>query len=172
MSRWGFRSPINEVAKEGSRITSLVLIPAIYPHGKVTLAIEEMGGLHETLARPLGIRKVSLTESFKWHRIFRAASILGAAGKWLMIVLAVFSVCLATMRSRLSELWDPVCVWMLLCLGLQLATYTLLGLTSFPGDAYVTMASPLFIGLLARLSAYYMPLGHATQFRSNLPKMT
>ncbi|MEA5414420.1 hypothetical protein [Synechococcus sp. BA-132 BA5] len=172
MSRWGFRSLINEVAKEGSRIASLVLIPAVYPHGKVTLAIEQVGGLHETLARPLGIRKVSLTESFKWHRILRAASILGAAGKWLMIVLAVISVGLATMRSRLSELWDPVCVWMLLCLGLQLATYTLLGLTSFPGDAYVTMASPLFIGLLARLSAYYMPLGHSRQFRSNLPKVS
>jgi hypothetical protein len=161
MSRWGFRSPINEVAKEGTRIASLVLIPAVYPHGSVNLAIGQMGGLHETVARPLGIRDVSLNESFKWHRIFRAASILGAAGKWLMIVLAVISVCLATIRSSLSELWDPVCAWMLLCLGLHLATYTLLGLTSFPGDIYVTMASPLFIGLLARLSAYFMPLGHA-----------
>jgi len=149
-----------------------VLIPAVYPHGRVNLAIGQMGGLHETLARPLGIRKVSLNESFKWHRIFRSASILGAAGKWLMIALAVISVCLATIRSSLSELWDPVCAWMLVCLGLHLATYTLLGLTSFPGDGYVTMASPLFIGLLARLSAYFMPLGHANQFRDNFPKVS
>ena len=172
VSRWGFRSPINEVAKEGSRIASLVLIPAVYPHGKVNLKTKDMAGLHEKLASPLGIRKVSLTESFKWHRIFRASSILGAAGKWLLIVLAVVSVCLASMRSKLSDLWDPVCLWMLLCLSLHLTTYTLLGLTSFPGDAYVTMASPLFIGLLARLSAYYMPFVHATQFRSNLPKVS
>jgi len=156
LSRWGFRSPIQEIAKEGKKITSLALIPSIYPQGKVNLAYSEPDPLN--LEVPLGIKHVNLAESSKWERIFGVASFLGAAGKWTLILVSISFAFLASMRLRVSKLFDPVALWMFFSVILHLAAYTLLGLTSFPGDTYVIMASPLFIGLLARLSAFLLPL--------------
>jgi hypothetical protein len=156
LSRWGFLRPIEETAKEVSRIASLVLIPSVYPQGKVNLFSRVSDP--RNLQKPLGIRQVNLSESFMWHRVFRVASFLGFAGKWIMIFITIHLVCLASRRPRLLKSLDPVVLWMLFSLCLQLVVYALLGLTSFPGDGYVIMASPLLIGLLARLSSSLMPL--------------
>ena len=78
-----------------------------------------------------------------------------------MIVLSFF--CLSGMiqrfylflRQRSTEIWksaplDTGTTWLLLALILHISIYAALGFTSFPGDLYVTMASPLYIGLMGR----------------------
>lgn len=162
---WGFRSPIEDTAKEAAKIASLVLIPSISPQGEVDLGRKEHDSRHKELAGPLGITQTNFPETLKWEGIFRVVSFLGAAGKSAMILIAIISILLASMRSKMLALLDPVAIWLLFSIGFHLAMYTLLGLTSFPGDVYVTMASPLFIGLLARLSAFCMPLTLPNKFQ-------
>jgi hypothetical protein len=90
---------------------------------------------------------------------------LGAAVKALMIVLSIF--CLAgliqrfylSLRQRSNEIWksaplDTGTTWLLFALILHILIYAALGFTSFPGDLYVTMASPLYIGFMGRFIAH------------------
>ena len=157
LSRWGFHSPMIETAMEGAKIASLLMIPSVYPDGKVDLASRDLDTKHARLATPLGIMQTALSSAYRGQRIFGLVSFLGAAGKWGMIIISVIAIVLAAIRERLIELFDPVSAWMLLSLALHMSMYTLLGLTSFPGYGYVTMASPIYIGFLARLSAVLMP---------------
>jgi hypothetical protein len=163
MNKLGFPNPVEVSAAEASRIASLVFIPAADP-------LRERGNQHSkqlqlpaesppsVVERTLGIKRLKKSELLKWQKIFVAASSLGAAGKWTLIALTVASACLASARVRLLRSWDPVVPWILLSLCTHLAVYTLLGLTSFPGETYVIMASPLLICLLARLSSFLIPL--------------
>jgi hypothetical protein len=164
-SRWGFSRPIQEIAKEGKRISSLVLIPSMYPLGSVSLDSSEY--VPQAIASALKIKRACFPDCLKWHRIFTIARALGALGKLSLILLFLGSAFLVFNRLGPRELLDLVGLWLVFALCLHLATYTLLGLTSFPGDDYVIMASPLFIGLLARFSAISVLLinndiGHKT----------
>jgi hypothetical protein len=113
----------------------------------------------------LGTRKISLEESFTWTKATIISRYLGAAAKALMIILSLwglvgvmqsFYLCL---RERSAEIWksaplDAGSTWLILALILHILTYAALGFTSFPGDLYVTMASPLYIGFMGRFIAH------------------
>jgi len=163
LSRWGYLRPIMDSAKEASRIGLLVLIPSVYPlrqwESPLGVLIPSAYPLDQ-VERRLGIRRAKLSELLMWYTTNRVASTLGASGKWAMLVMSVVSVCLAAVRLRLLRLLDLVFLWMLLSLCTHLLLNTFLGLTSFPGETYAIMASPLFICLLARLLACLMPFIH------------
>jgi hypothetical protein len=112
----------------------------------------------------LGTRKISLEESFIWTKATIISRHLGAAAKALMIVLSFFCLvgiiqrCYLCLRQRSNEICisaplDAGTTWLLLALILHILIYAALGFTSFPGDLYVTMASPLYIGLMGRFIA-------------------
>jgi hypothetical protein len=167
VGRWGFLHPIEESVAEASKIAALVFIPSANPLRSWDNQHENILPLESPPSRiesPLGISRLKASQLVKWRMIYAAASTLGVAGKWTLIILSLVFVCRASIRSRFIRLWDPVGLWMLLSLFLHLTIYTLLGLTSFPGDAYVVMASPLFICLLARLSSFLMPECHSNNF--------
>jgi hypothetical protein len=167
-SRWGFANPIKEFGNELKPILARTLIPSPSPQG-----VPNFYGNNEwppadfikLKMNSLGTRKISLEESFVWTKATIISRYLGAAAKALMIVLSFF--CLAGMiqrfylflRQRSTEIrksapLDTGTTWLLLALILHILVYAALGFTSFPGDLYVTMASPLYIGFMARFIAH------------------
>jgi len=157
LDRWGFENPIMESANEGVRILSLVAVPSIYPIGGYDLSNISSETRHHELATPLGIPSAKFIESTKWHRIFKIASIIGIIAKCTIVALSVARTYLIVSRSRPIVSLDLVSIWMLISLTIHILVYTLLGLTSFPGDGYVVMASPIFISLFSRFSACTFP---------------
>jgi hypothetical protein len=68
-----------------------------------------------------------------------------------------FYLCL---RERSAEIrksahLDTGSTWLLLALFLYILTYAALVFTRFPGDLYITMASPLYIGFMGRFIAHH-----------------
>jgi len=173
INRWGFVSPFMEAANEGIRIASLVTVPSVNPLQEPDYLSGLLDSRHKELASPLGIPSSRVDELAAWHGVFRIARLLGATCKWAIICTALFALYLAYFPSRVVLLWDLVSIWMLFCLSIHIATYALVGLTSFPGDVYVAIASPIFIAFLARTSAWFLeaadhgrpPVNHANRFR-------
>jgi hypothetical protein len=151
-SRWGFRRPHRQIGIEGKRILSTVFIPTAFPIGAARLDSRMASPIEYSLR----INGISIPESSKWSSIFIRISYLGAVCKLILTGLAIATLGLALVRLKspmgFFKLCDPVCFWLAFSLCLHIATYTLLGLTSFPGDPYTIMASSLQIGLVARLS--------------------
>jgi len=167
-SRWGFANPIKEFGDELKPILARTLIPNPSPQGAPNFYANNEWPPAEFIKlkmNSLGTRKISLKESFVWTKATIISRYLGAAAKALMIVLSFF--CLAGiiqrfylfLRQRSTEIWksaplDTGTTWLLLALILHILVYAALGFTSFPGDLYVTMASPLYIGLMGRFIAH------------------
>jgi hypothetical protein len=167
-SRWGFANPIKEFGNELKPILARTLIPNPSPQGVPNFYGNNEWPPAEFIKlkmNSLGTRKISLEESFVWTKATIISRYLGAAAKALMLFLSFF--CLAGMiqrfylflRQRSTEIWkssplDAGTTWLLLALILHILIYAALGFTSFPGDLYVTMASPLYIGLMGRFIAH------------------
>ena len=167
-SRWGFANPIKEFGNELKPILARTLIPNPSPQGVPNFYGNNEWPPAEFIKlkmNSLGTRKISLEESFVWTKATIISRYLGAAAKALMLFLSFF--CLAGMiqrfylflRQRSNEIWkssplDAGTTWLLLALILHILIYAALGFTSFPGDLYVTMASPLYIGLMGRFIAH------------------
>ena len=168
-SRWGFANPIKEFGDELKPILARTLIPNPSPQGAPNFYGNNEWPPAEFIKlkmNSLGTRKISLDESFVWTKATMISRYLGAAAKALMIVLSIF--CLAgliqrfylSLRQRSNEIWksaplDTGTTWLLFALILHILIYAALGFTSFPGDLYVTMASPLYIGLMGRFIGHY-----------------
>lgn len=155
MDRWGFKNPLAEVVNEASRVVRLTLVPQLYPQGKPDYysfnlwppAIFSRLGIS-----PLGTRAITVQESFKWTKATTLTCLVGVALKaFLMgLVVVVLFRSVRGLPSSFSGL-DLPSLWLLGSLALHLSVYTLLGVTSFSGLLYVTMASPLYIGWMGRL---------------------
>jgi len=167
-SRWGFANPLKEFGNELKPILAITLIPNPSPQGAPNFYGNNEWPPAEFIKlkmTSLGTRKISLEESFVWTKATRISRYLGAAAKALMVVLTFL--CLAGMilkfylylRQRSPEIWksaplDAGTTWLLSALILHLLIYAALGFTSFAGDLYVTMASPLYIGFMGRFIAH------------------
>jgi len=163
-SHWGFANPLKEFGNELKPILASTLIPNPSHQGVPNFyANNEWPPAKFTQLRlnSLGTKKISLDESFTWTKATIISRYLGTAAKALMIVLSFF--CLSGMiqrfylflRQRSTEIWksaplDTGTTWLLLALILHILLYAALGFTGVPGDLYVTMASPLYIGLMGR----------------------
>jgi hypothetical protein len=167
-SRWGFANPFNEFGDELKPILASTLIPNPSPQGVPSFYANNEwppGQFTRLGLNNLGTRKISLEESFIWTKATIISRYLGAAAKALMVVLSFF--CLVGMiqrfylclHQRSPEIWksaplDAGTAWLLSALIIHLLVYAALGFTSFPGDLYVTMASPLYIGFMGRFIAH------------------
>jgi len=167
-SRWGFANPLKEFVNELKPILASTLIPNQSPQGVPNFYANNEWPPAEFIKlrmNSLGTRKISLEESFTWTKATIISRYLGAAAKALMIVLSLFFLVgviqrfYLCLRQRSPEIWNSVpldagTTWLLFSLILHMLIYAALGFTSFPGDLYVTMASPLFIGLMGRFIAH------------------
>jgi len=167
-SRWGFANPLKEFVNELKPILASTLIPNPSPQGVPNFYANNEWPPAEFIKlrmNSLGTRKISLEESFTWTKATIISRYLGAAAKALMIVLSLFFLVgviqrfYLCLRQRSPEIWNSVpldagTTWLLFSLILHMLIYAALGFTSFPGDLYVTMASPLFIGLMGRFIAH------------------
>jgi hypothetical protein len=166
-SRWGFQNPLKEFGQELKPILARTMIPNPSPQGIPSFyAYNEWppAAFIKLRLNSLGTRKISLEESFRWTKSTTFSRYLGASAKGLMIILSLwglvgvmqsFYLCL---RDRSAEIWksaplDAGSTWLLFALILHILVYAALGFTSFPGDLYVTMASPLYIGFMGRFIA-------------------
>ena len=166
-SRWGFANPLQEFGKELKPILTQTLIPNPSPQGTPNFyGNNELPPAQFAKLRlnSLGTRKISIEESFTWTKATIVSRYVGTAAKALMIALSLF--CLAgiiktlclSFRRQSSLIQDCAqidagTIWLLSALILHLLTYAALGFTSFPGDLYVTMASPLYLGFMGRMIA-------------------
>jgi hypothetical protein len=167
-SRWGFANPLKEFVNELKPILASTLIPNPSPQGVPNFYANNEWPPAEFIKlrmNSLGTRKISLEESFTWTKATIISRYLGAAAKAIMIVLSLFFLVgviqrfYLCLRQRSPEIWNSVpldagTTWLLFSLILHMLIYAALGFTSFPGDLYVTMASPLFIGLMGRFIAH------------------
>jgi len=167
-SRWGFANPLKEFVNELKPILASTLIPNPSPQGVPNFYANNEwppAKFIKLRMNSLGTRKISLEESFTWTKATIISRYLGAAAKALMIVLSLFFLVgviqrfYLCLRQRSPEIWNSVpldagTTWLLFSLILHMLIYAALGFTSFPGDLYVTMASPLFIGLMGRFIAH------------------
>jgi len=167
-SRWGFANPLKEFVNELKPILASTLIPNPSPQGVPNFYANNEwppAKFIKLRMNSLGTRKISLEESFTWTKATIISRYLGAAAKAIMIVLSLFFLVgviqrfYLCLRQRSPEIWNSVpldagTTWLLFSLILHMLIYAALGFTSFPGDLYVTMASPLFIGLMGRFIAH------------------
>lgn len=166
-ARWGFANPLKEFGNELKPIFVRTLIPNPSPQGVPNFYSNNEwppAKFIKLKMNSLGTRKISLEEAFIWTKATIISRHLGAAAKALMIVLSFFCLvamiqrCYLFLRRRSNEIGkfpplDAGTTWLLLALIMHILIYAALGFTSFPGDLYVTMASPLYIGLMGRFIA-------------------
>jgi hypothetical protein len=161
ISRWGFRNPALELMKEASKIFSITLIPRQFPQGRPDYYSFNQwppSKFTELNLSPMGTRAITIPESFRWSKATLTFSFLGFVLKFLLIALTVQALIRSVLHpSTLFDLDFPS-LWLFGSLVLHLSVYTLLGLTSFSGNLYVTMASPIYIGWMGRVIASFAPL--------------
>lgn len=155
MNRWGFKNPLIEVFNEASKVVGLTMVPQLYPQGKPNYYAFNLwppARFSQLGISQLGTRAITLQESFKWTKATTLTCIVGVALKSCLIVLVIVVLFRSVqgLPSSFSGL-DLPSLWLLGALTLHLSGYTLLGVTSFSGLLYVTMASPLYIAWMGRI---------------------
>ena len=161
MSRWGFRNPATELMKEASNIFGLTLIPRPFPQGRPDYyAFNQWppSKFTELGLSPMGTRAITIPESFRWSKATFASTYLGFVLKFLLIALTLQTLVRSVLNHSVLSDPDFASLWLFGSLVLHLSVYTLLGLTSFSGQLYVTMASPIYIGWMGRVIASFAPL--------------
>ena len=166
LARLGFKDPFSSFLAELKPILSLVLIPSPSPQGIPNYyAYNDWppAKFKALKLNSLGSRKITLEESFRWTKPSIIIRYVGFACKWFLLLLCglgfvnIVQSALSKKNHKLNvvsaALFEPGTIWLLMSLLLHLLVYSLLGFTSFPGKLYVTMASPIYIILLARLLA-------------------
>ena len=159
IQRWGFADPWGEVRKEMMSVLQPALLPSANPFQE-SLDLSNEGRSQEfiQLARPLGIAAVQRSDAARWQSLLGGLRWLGCAIKWSLLIAALSVVVWVARDRRLPQpSADPICIWLALSVIAQWSLYCLVGLTSFSGLGYVGIASPLFIGLLARITAASRP---------------
>jgi hypothetical protein len=155
MNRWGFKNPLIEVFNEASKVVGLTMVPQLYPQGKPNYYAFNLwppARFSQLGISQLGTRAITLQESFKWTKATTLTCIVGVALKSCLIILVIVVLFRSVqgLPSSFSGL-DLPSLWLLGALTLHLSGYTLLGVTSFSGLLYVTMASPLYIAWMGRI---------------------
>jgi hypothetical protein len=154
MNRWGFKHPFWEAVNEASKVFGLTLVPKLYPQGRPDYyAFNQWPPpIFSRLGMsPLGTNAITVKDSFKWTKATVIAVIVGVTLKACFLIL-VLALLLRSMLRLPSSLTSPdlPSLWLFGALMLHLSVYTILGLTSFSGLLYVTMASPLYIAWMGR----------------------
>jgi hypothetical protein len=154
--KWLQRSTLDDLGHQFNVVVLQLLPPRLFPQGRPDYLNDNLSPprTFEALGlSPLGTRAISASEAERWTRATEAASLIGAAAKGLLMGMTLFTLLSSLWRRSRRVLLDRPALWLFTSLLLHLSVYMLLGLTSFPGVLYVTMASPLYIGWMARLVA-------------------
>lgn len=159
-----------EMMQEASKIFGLTLIPRPFPQGRPDYYAYHQwppAKFTQLGLSPMGTRAITIPESFRWTKATLAACYLCLALKFFMIALTVQALVRSVCRQSFWSDLDFPSLWLFGSLLLHLSVFTLLGLTSFSGLLYVTMASPIYIGWMGRVIASFAPLSGSSWICQN-----
>jgi hypothetical protein len=150
--RWGFKDLPQAIYRELSGVAFLTFIPNPFPLGRPDLSRSTfLSLLPKSDLEAIGIRVIPKTQQLTWQRFYVALSLLGTLLRWTFLIAALLALFLSAIRRKVLCGFDPVAIWLLCCILIHVALYSLLGLISFPGLPYTVLAAPIAVGFYARL---------------------
>ena len=160
--RRGYEPSSLEPLREVAVVVRKTWVPEPFPLGQADLSPADFNrsGVNRQELERLRLRNSEPRELITWQRRFVGIQILGAISKGVLLILALAAMFLTISKGRLRILWDPVLLWLIASIALQCTVYSLVSITSFPGDVYTLMDSPLVIIFNARLLSEAWTLNH------------